>query len=104
MPISDNLSRAIDYDDDEEEEETTEFEIILDESNRATYHTSTPHSSTNLINDNNNLLLPHHLRCASHTLNLLATTDFHKALKNSTSSRIHYPVFGKCTALWNASR
>lgn len=102
MPISDNLSRAIDYDDDEEEEETTEFEIIPDESNR--YHTLTPHSSTNLINDNNNLLLPHHLRCASHTLNLLATTDFHKALKNSTASRIHYPVFGKCTALWNASR
>ncbi|KYM77453.1 hypothetical protein ALC53_12082 [Atta colombica] len=57
----------------------------------------------NMINDNN-LLLPHHLRNASYTLNLLATTDFYNALKNSTvHSRIHYAVFGKCSALWNAS-
>ena len=47
----------------------------------------------NMINDNN-LLLPHHLRYASYTLNLLATTDFYNALKNSTvHSRIHYAYY-----------
>lgn len=46
-----------------------------------------------------------HLRCASHTLSLLATTDFTNALKNScTTSRIHHSAFAKCSALWNASR
>ena len=35
---------------------------------------------------------------------MLATTDFFNALKGSTASRIHYSAFGKCTALWNASR
>jgi len=84
---------------DEEKNETIKFEIIPDERNSATATLS-----VNLINNNNNLVLPQHLRCASHTLNLLATTDFHNALKNSTASRIHYSLFGKCTALWNASR
>ena len=46
-----------------------------------------------MINDNN-LLLPHHLRYASYTLNLLATTDFYNALKNSiVHSRIHYAYY-----------
>jgi len=99
LPISDNLDVTIDHSDDEEKNETIKFEIIPDERNSATSKLS-----VNLINNNNNLVLPHHLRCASHTLNLLATTDFHNALKNSTASRIHYSVFGKCTTLWNASR
>jgi len=46
-----------------------------------------------------------HLRCASHTLSLLATTDFTKALKqNSVASKIHHTAMGKCTMLWNMSR
>lgn len=90
---------TIDYSDDEEEKETIKFENFPDERNA-----STSSLSANLINNNNNLVLPHHLRCASHTLNLVTTTDFYNALKHSTASRIHYPVFGKCTALWNASR
>nr|XP_012226038.1 PREDICTED: uncharacterized protein LOC105674340 isoform X1 [Linepithema humile] len=100
----DNLSIDAVDNSDEEEEETIEFVIISDESNSAKYQISTPYLSMNLISNNNNILLPHHLRCASHTLNLLATTDFHNALKNSTASRIHHPLFGKCTALWNASQ
>lgn len=50
----------------------------------------------------NNFVLPHHVRCASHTLSLLATTDFNNIL--GPNSKIHYSVMGKCTALWNASR
>jgi len=99
LPISDNLDVTTDHSDDEKKNETIKFKIIPDERNNTT---ST--LSVNLINNNNNLVLPYYLRCASHILNLLATTDFHNALKNSTTSRIHYPVFGKCTALWNASQ
>ncbi|XP_024869998.1 uncharacterized protein LOC112453440 [Temnothorax curvispinosus] len=49
--------------------------------------------------------LSKHLRCASHTLSLVATTDFTKALKqNSVASKIHHTAMGKCTMLWNMSR
>ncbi|KAF0702964.1 Uncharacterized protein FWK35_00032160 [Aphis craccivora] len=43
--------------------------------------------------------LPHHLRCASHTLSLIATTDFNNILKGTPASRINYSVMGKCTTL-----
>ncbi|XP_063380400.1 uncharacterized protein LOC134667023 [Cydia fagiglandana] len=50
------------------------------------------------------LYLPRHLRCASHTLSLLATTDLNNYIKNSLISRIHYSATAKCTLLWNMSR
>ncbi|CAI6366810.1 unnamed protein product [Macrosiphum euphorbiae] len=50
------------------------------------------------------IFLPHHLRCASHTLSLIATTDFNKILKGTSASRINHSVMGKCTTLWNLSR
>lgn len=50
------------------------------------------------------IFLPHHLRCASHTLSLIATTDFSKAVKNSSINRLHNGAIGKCTTLWNMSR
>lgn len=48
--------------------------------------------------------LSNHLKCASHTLNLIASKDIEKILKFSKSSKIHYTAFGKCTSLWNASK
>lgn len=51
------------------------------------------------------MCLPHHLRCASHTLSLLGTTDFNRAITKSKSiSRTHHPALAKCTTLWNSSR
>jgi hypothetical protein len=48
------------------------------------------------------IVLPTHIRCASHTLNLVGTTDANKALKNSaTFSRLNHAAMGKCSALWN---
>lgn len=48
--------------------------------------------------------LPRHVRCASHTLSLVATTDASVALKGpSIFSRLNHAAFGKCSALWNAS-
>jgi len=54
--------------------------------------------------DSNTFLLPYHLRCASHTLSLLATTDFNNILKTSTANRYHHLAIAKCSSLWNMSR
>uniref|UniRef100_T1J466 HAT C-terminal dimerisation domain-containing protein n=1 Tax=Strigamia maritima TaxID=126957 RepID=T1J466_STRMM len=46
--------------------------------------------------------LPPHMRCASHTLNLVATVDAEKAFqKNATYKRISRSAFGTASALWN---
>ncbi|KAI4461403.1 transposase-related [Holotrichia oblita] len=58
------------------------------------------------INNNleNAIMLPNHLRCSSHTLNLLATTDFRNLIIGTAASRLHHQAFAKCTTLWNLSR
>lgn len=47
--------------------------------------------------------LPNHLRCACHTLNLVATTDAAKGLKSPGLSKLKHTTMGKCSALWNAA-
>jgi len=47
------------------------------------------------------LYLPPQLRCAAHTLNLIATTDADKAVTDKPYSRIFHGSFAKCQALWN---
>jgi len=49
--------------------------------------------------------LAYHQRCATHTLNLIASTDINKIIKdNATLKKLHHPALAKCTLLWNASR
>jgi hypothetical protein len=50
------------------------------------------------------MLLPRHLRCASHTLSLIATSDFMKAIKSLPVNRLHVAAIEKCNFLWNMSR
>lgn len=56
-------------------------------------------------NINVNPELPAHLTCSAHKLNLCATTDAAKVLRNqdTTLSRIHERVLNKCNKLWNAA-
>lgn len=51
-----------------------------------------------------NATLAYHQRCATHTLNLIASSDINKYIKNNTAlKRLHHPALAKCTLLWNAS-
>lgn len=47
-------------------------------------------------------VLPRHYRCASHTLNLIATTDINNAINKNVNLRSkHEKVIKKCSLLWN---
>lgn len=49
--------------------------------------------------------LPRHFRCASHTLNLIATTDSLKAITENKSLKTKYfNVIKKCTSVWKYLR
>jgi len=53
------------------------------------------------------LFLPKHMRCASHTLNLIATNDLQKIVTGDTSpfKRLIRSALAKCSKLWtNVSR
>lgn len=48
--------------------------------------------------------LPKHLKCCSHTLNLIGSTDANSARSNATFSRLYNTSMGKCQAIWNSVR
>ncbi|QQP56940.1 Uncharacterized protein FKW44_001779 [Caligus rogercresseyi] len=49
-----------------------------------------------------NILLPPHYRCASHTLNIISSTDIEKFLTSRTETKLLYRgSISKCSALWN---
>lgn len=51
--------------------------------------------------------LPKHMRCASHTFNLIATADVTQIIRNTTNNykRLYRSAMGKCSRLWtNVSR
>ena len=46
--------------------------------------------------------LPEQLKCFSHTLNLIASSDANTALATPAYGRMYHPVMGKCQGIWNA--
>jgi hypothetical protein len=51
--------------------------------------------------ESDDITLPAHLRCCSHTLNLIATTDAENALNDSVYKKLYRQSMAKVTALWN---
>lgn len=74
-----------DNDDNEEVEDEVIFNIIPEPSTEETVKLSS------------------HVRCASHSLNLVATTDAGKGLSLPVIKKIKHSAMGKCSALWNAA-
>lgn len=50
-------------------------------------------SQSDLSEDDDNNHLPPHYRCASHTLNLIATEDSNQAMKPSKLKKVHHSTF-----------
>lgn len=79
--------------------------LIIDEAN---HHFLQLPNFKNILEDedsNGSIILPtRHLRCTSHTLSSLGTTDYLNAIKMSLACRIHRIAIEKCTSLWNMSR
>jgi hypothetical protein len=46
--------------------------------------------------------LPEQLKCTSHTLNLIASSDANTALTTPAYGRVYHPVMAKCQGIWNA--
>lgn len=84
LPISENEE----YDSEAEDEDAFNFVNFTD-------------SASNIPQS-----LPKHYRCASHTLNLLATTDLNKAINGNVALKSrHEKAIQKCNILWHkASR
>jgi hypothetical protein len=49
------------------------------------------------------VVLPSHMRCCSHTLDLVATTDAEVALSDQAYKKVHRSSMAKTTAIWNAT-
>lgn len=73
--------------DDEEEEQDVTFTNLTE--------------ALSTENDESQLTLPPHYRCASHIMNLILTGDIEKFLTENANSRAVYRItIAKCTALW----
>uniref|UniRef100_A0A3B3B5W3 HAT C-terminal dimerisation domain-containing protein n=1 Tax=Oryzias melastigma TaxID=30732 RepID=A0A3B3B5W3_ORYME len=83
-------------DEDEKEEEEEQEDVLF---------TDIAEALTS-VSDEGHITLPPHYRCASHTMNLISTSDVEKYLTSSPTTKSVYRVtIAKCTALWTkASR
>ncbi len=63
------------------------------------------HTDSSVSEENESgIVLPTHLRCACHTLSLVATTDAKKAMEDNPSlSCLNNTTTGKRSAMWNTS-
>lgn len=86
------LNENVEHLENDEKEKTIQH-IVIDPRNRVDHDTEKEKENGKQLK----LFLPHHLRCASHTLNLCATSDVEKTIKNCNAlSLIHDRIMKKC--------
>ncbi len=93
--ICSNKNEEFEYSSETDEDETSD-ELIDDHEDN-----SEVVSCADILekeSEENEISLPDHQRCCSHTLNLIVTTDVKNAMKSKT---IHQKAMSKCQALWN---
>lgn len=101
-------SEADDKDDDNDEDREEEEDI--DQSEQCFGATNlgieTLRMDFNAANDNEelDLILPRQMRCCSHLLNLICTTDLTKYLKAKKADSLFISVFRKLKAFWRVTR
>ena len=82
----------------EESEQDIEHHAIVPDCEEGGNETILPDAE---IVANKNFVLSKHVRCASHTLNLIATTDCQKAISSNIALRTrHTHTLHKCSQLW----
>lgn len=69
------------------------------------YYIAEADVDTESINEEINAILPRHLRCASHTLHLIASSDAMKIIRqDSRLKRVHEEAIVECEKLWRKLR
>lgn len=85
----------------EEREEYLEKDIFSLDSEESEEEVMQKADISFLSFDTQQFCLPKHVRCATHTLHLLATTDIKNVIDSNTAFRTrHERVLHKCTLLW----
>ncbi|CAH1114528.1 unnamed protein product [Psylliodes chrysocephalus] len=80
-----------DSESEEKEDEVVFNPIIL----------SDPESTLDSSNFTQERYLPQHIRCALHTINLIATTHYKNSVNGLLPLRQNTQIFSKCSKLWN---
>lgn len=81
--------------------DSSDVEEDYDESDSETVDASNFIEQSYLSSDCDEVALPPHMRCCTHTLNLVATTDASKASDDKQYKRIYHSSMSKASAIWN---
>jgi len=86
-----HLRLASDSDDDDgcNDDPAVDFEYVMTD------------GVTSYTAETDAVTLPDHLRCCSHTLNLIATKDAESALENASYKKLYRQSTAKTSAIWN---
>ena len=86
---------------DSDTDSSSNAEEDHDESDASTVDTSHVLEQSCLSSADEGVSLPPHLRCCTHTLNLVATTDAKKACNDYQYKRIYHTSMAKASEIWN---
>lgn len=76
----------------------------MDDGNDDSGHSSDPLQPvemSDILASKESTVLPPHMRCAAHRLNLVAAVDSEDGLCNKVSKTIYRSLMAKCQSLWN---